>query len=410
MWDWAWISPGIGKTLAPSFRLTMLSVRLAPHLAGCNRPPGNFYFVRHPISLAPRANDAGRLAIATSLAMSQNRSASAAQNVSPPPPGSTAAPASRSVRLPGEDLSLNEMLRVMDVAREMRRNRTVAEEMFRRDEVRTELRSKLMRSAVLAGDRVTEAEVDAAIDHYLQNLHTYNDPPSSFKRKLAHAWVWRKRIAAGTAAAAITIGGVWYLFLSPIAVLSPAVRAERAVAAEQATAQRLVEQIRALANDPAIVDQAVALQRQIDASGTTAGEVTAAIAAKNELATMADKLAQAFEVHIVSRDGAQSAIERGKDDLDSVFYVIVEARDATGNVLPQSIRNAETGRVETVISWAEQVPEAVYRRLAADKRQDGMLSETLFATKSRGTLEPTIQIAGPGGSPISPGNRLTDWK
>lgn len=340
--------------------------------------------------------------------MSQNRSAQATQNA--PATGSAASPASRSIRLPGEDLSLNEMLRVMDVAREMRRNRTVAEEMFRRDEVRTELRNKLMRSAQLAGDSVTEAEVDAAIDHYLQNLHTYSDPPPSMKRKLAHAWVWRKRIAAGAAAVAITVSGVWFLFFSPIAPLSPTVRAERAVAAEQAMAQRLVEQIRAMTDDPAIVNQATALQRQIDASGTTAAEVTGAIAAKNELATMADKLAQTFEVHIVSRDGAQSAIERGKDDLSSIFYVIVEARDASGNVIPQTIRNAETGRVETVTSWAEEVPEAVYRRLAADKMQDGLLSETLFATKSRGTLEPTVQIVGPSGSPISPGNRLTEWK
>jgi hypothetical protein len=209
---------------------------------------------------------------------------------------------------------------------------------------------------------------------------------------------------------AITVGGIWYLFLSPIAPLSPTVRAERAVAAEQATAQRLVDQIRAITNDPAIVAQAVALQRQIDASGTTAAEVTGAIAAKNELALMADKLTQAFEVHIVSRDGAQSAVERGKDDLSSIFYVIVEARDASGNVIPQTIRNAETGRVETVTSWAEEVPEAVYRRLQTDKMEDGLLSETLFSTKARGTLEPTVDIVGPSGSPISPGNRLTQWK
>lgn len=346
--------------------------------------------------------------------MSQNRSASAAQNAPATTSGSTAgsapAPASRSIRLPGEDLSLNEMLRVMDVAREMRRNRIIAEEMFRRDEVRADLRAKLMRSAQLAGDRVTEAEVDAAIDHYLQNLHTYSDPPPSFKRKLAHAWVWRKRLAAGAAAVAITVGGVWYLFLSPIAPLSPTVRAERAVATEQATAQRLVDQIQALTNDSAITSRAVALQRQIDAAGTTPAELTAAIAAKSELATMTDKLTQSFEVHIVSRDGAQSAIERGKDDLNSIFYVIVEARDAAGNVIAQSIRNAETGRFETVTSWAEEVPEAVYRRLQADKMQDGLLSETLFATKTRGTLEPTVQIVGPGGSPITPGNRLTQWK
>lgn len=322
----------------------------------------------------------------------------------------SAAPGSRSIRLPGEDLSLNEMLRVMDVAREMRRNRTIAEEMFRRDDVRAELRAKLMRSAQLAGDRVTEAEVDAAIGHYFQNLHTYSDPPPSLKRRLAHAWVWRGRIAAGAAAAVITMAGFWYLFWSPWAPLSPSLRTERAVAAEQSAAQRLVDQIRALATDPVIVSQAEALQRQADAAGATAAELTGAIAAKNELAAMAEKLSQAFEVHIVAREGAQSAIERGKDDLASIFYVIVEARDATGRLIPQMIRDAETGRVETVTTWAEQVPEAVYRRLQADKLADGLLHETLFATKVRGTLEPTIQIVGHGGLPISPGSRLTSWK
>ncbi len=133
----------------------------------------------------------------------------AASQPQPSPVGgqatATRIPQDRSVRLPGEDLSLNEMLRVMDVAREMQRNRELAQEMFRRDEVRTELRSKLMRSAQLAGDRVTEAEIDAAIDQYFATLNVYKDPEPSFKRFLAHTWVWRKRIAAGVAAIAITL-------------------------------------------------------------------------------------------------------------------------------------------------------------------------------------------------------------
>jgi hypothetical protein len=128
------------------------------------------------------------------------------------------APVSRSVRLPGEDLSLNEMMRVMDVAREMRRSRDVAEEMFRRDDTRAQLRNKLMRSAEIAGDRVSEADIDAAIDHYFKNLHTYADPEPSFQRTLAHAWVWRWRIAAVVVplvtlatAAAVAFGGLAYM-------------------------------------------------------------------------------------------------------------------------------------------------------------------------------------------------------
>lgn len=118
----------------------------------------------------------------------------------------------RAVRLPGEDLSLNEMLRVMDVARELRRNRVVAEEMFRRDEIRAELRGKLMRSAEIAGDPVTEAEIDVAIDQYLTNLHTYADPPRGLQSVVAHAWVRRYRIVAGAVALGAAVGMYWFMF------------------------------------------------------------------------------------------------------------------------------------------------------------------------------------------------------
>ena len=113
------------------------------------------------------------------------------------------------VELPGENLSLNEMLRVMDVAREMGRDRVNAEKMFKQQGVRAQLREKLMRSARLSGDQVTEAEVEAAIDQYFQNLHVYQDPPPSWSRSLAYAWIWRGRIAA----AAAVVGAGWLLLL-----------------------------------------------------------------------------------------------------------------------------------------------------------------------------------------------------
>ena len=313
----------------------------------------------------------------------------------------------RSVRLPGEDLSLNEMLRVMDVAREMRRNRDTAEEMFRRDEVRVELREKLMRSAQLAGDRVTKAEIDAAIDQYFATLNTYEDPKPGIKRAVAHAWVWRKRIAAGVAALAIMLGGTYYLFFSSVAPLSPSLQADRAVAAEQETASVLVERISALTNDPAALAQAKSLQAELNAA--RGEDVTTAIAAREKLADMVDQLAANYEVHVVSTPNQQSAFERGMDSKGSIYYVVVEARDAVGNVVPQSIRNAETGRVEKVTKWAEEIPPDVYQRLKQDKSSDGLLGETLFSVKARGNLQPDIKMLGPSGNPIASGNRLTHW-
>lgn len=116
------------------------------------------------------------------------------------------------IELPGENLTLQETLRVMDVAREMREQRETAEEMFRRDDIRKNLRDKLMRTARMSGDNVTEAEIDAAIQQYMDNLHSYEDPKSGFSNFVAHCWIWRDRILMGAATVAATAGGLWYFF------------------------------------------------------------------------------------------------------------------------------------------------------------------------------------------------------
>lgn len=118
--------------------------------------------------------------------------------------------------MPGQNLTIEETLRVMDVARELREKRETAEEMFRRDDLRQNLRDKLIRMAALSGDTVTESELDIAIDHYMANLNTYQDPQSGFQSFLAHCWVWRGRVLIGAMAVGALLAGVatagWILF------------------------------------------------------------------------------------------------------------------------------------------------------------------------------------------------------
>jgi len=114
--------------------------------------------------------------------------------------------------MPGESLSLQETLRVMDVAREMRDQRETAEEMFRRDDLRNQLRDKLVRTAHMSGDNVTEAEIELAIEQFFETVHSYNDPPSGLKSVMAHCWVWRGRLMLATAALTTILGGIWFLF------------------------------------------------------------------------------------------------------------------------------------------------------------------------------------------------------
>ena len=89
------------------------------------------------------------------------------------------------------DLTLVETLRVLEVARGLRQEREVAEVALARDEIRTLMRKRLMDAAVITGDKISESDVDAAIEQYFATQHTYQDPPMSFSALLAHLWVRR---------------------------------------------------------------------------------------------------------------------------------------------------------------------------------------------------------------------------
>ena len=84
-----------------------------------------------------------------------------------------------------------ETLRVLEVARGLRQEREVAEVALARDEIRSLMRKRLMDAAVITGDKITESDVDAAIEQYFATQHTYQDPPMSFSVLLAHLWVRR---------------------------------------------------------------------------------------------------------------------------------------------------------------------------------------------------------------------------
>ena len=89
------------------------------------------------------------------------------------------------------DLTLVETLRVLEVARGLRQEREVAEVALARDEIRSLMRKRLMDAAVITGDKITESDVDAAIEQYFATQHTYQDPPMSFSVLLAYLWVRR---------------------------------------------------------------------------------------------------------------------------------------------------------------------------------------------------------------------------
>ena len=90
----------------------------------------------------------------------------------------------------------------MDVASELRRERQVVERALEVDEVKQHLRERLLNAADVAGEPLTAAEADAAVEQYYANLHAYREPKRSPSWLLAHAYVRRGRIAL------LLLGGV----------------------------------------------------------------------------------------------------------------------------------------------------------------------------------------------------------
>ncbi|GEM_PF-1416089 len=120
----------------------------------------------------------------------------------------TTARTSTGADAPVTELTLVETLRVLEVAREMQKERSVAEQALARNQLREVLKIRLLNAAVVTGDKVTEADVDAAIAQYFARLHTYEDPPMSFAVFLAHLYVRRIQIAV-TAGIVVACYALW---------------------------------------------------------------------------------------------------------------------------------------------------------------------------------------------------------
>jgi hypothetical protein len=121
--------------------------------------------------------------------------------------------------------------------------------------------------------------------------------------------------------------------------------------------------------------------------------------ALSDLDEFEKRLDQEYTLTIVSRPGERSGVWRIPDINTSArnYYIIVEAIDGSGKVVPQSITNEETGAQEMVSTWGVRVDESTFQAIAADKQDDGIIQNNVFGRKKKGYLEPEYLIPTPGG-------------
>ena len=302
-------------------------------------------------------------------------------------------------------LTLDEMTRVMDVARTLRKERSIAEQELNREEAVKLLRVKLREAADLAGDPVTDEQIDAAIENYFDNLHEFESPEPGLETALASVYVRRKLIAGwllALAAAAVVTWGIWFGGMIPG-------KRQTELQARQAYAQveEVTRAIEALTKNPELA-AGVQAARAEAATYRDQGEVSALEQLRDNLLQQESVLKQEYRLMVVS--DSQSGVDTyGPEGQLSGYYLIVEAVDGNGRAVPVRIRNAETGDSKIVTRWAEQVPQEVFERVKQDKQEDGIVDAREFGVKRKGETDFEVTMAGSDDTPLGRGRQITEW-
>ena len=239
-----------------------------------------------------------------------------------------------------------------------------------------------------------------------ESRFVYTPPAPGLQVSLARLYVRRGKFLRWVVAVLLLIGIAWGGY--QWAYVWPRERAAESLRVEMtetlpARIVALGEEIGTLAQ----VDEARirAVDLMADGERALAGnDADAARKAVAELSALRDTLLAEYTMTIVSRPGELSGVWRVPDANPDArnHYLIVEALDRDGNPVTVTVRNEEDGSLQRVTRWGVRVSENVFRRVGADKSDDGIIQNNRVAVKRRGFLEPDYLLPVMGGT-------ITDW-
>jgi hypothetical protein len=297
-----------------------------------------------------------------------------------------------------EQAPLDELMLAMDVVDTLRHQELVLARELEADDRDERLLERLREIYTAQGIEVTDAVLAQGVKALREERFVYPGPAPSFARTLATLYVTRVRWGkwVGGITAIVVVAALAFQFF----VRGPELRAIEALPADlQSTYQSIV----ATTNDAGALSDA----RVFLAAGESAverGDYAVAREAVADLRTLDAQLLLQYDLQVVSRPGELSGFERVPDDNPRAqnFYLVVEAISPNGAALRLPIRNEETQRIDSVNKWGLRVDEETFRRVAADKRDDGIIQNNVVGAKRRGALEPEYSIATTGAA-------ITQW-
>jgi hypothetical protein len=297
-----------------------------------------------------------------------------------------------------EQAPLDELMLAMDVVDTLRHKELILAREVEADDREQRLLERLREIYTGQGIEVSDDVLKQGVAALQEERFHYGGPVPSFSRSLANLYVtrarWGKWVTAGVAVA--VIGAAAFQF----GIRGPELRAEATLPSQLQSAYQTVV---ADAQDPVALSRAQQFltdgKAQIDHRDFSQAGV-----AVGALRALDVQLRQQYQVKIVQRRGERSGTSRIPQDNSRVrnYYLIVQALGPDGRTLAMPIKSEEDGGTKRVTAWGLRVDEATYNKVAADKRDDGIIEQDVVGEKRRGMLEPEYTVATTGAA-------ITSW-
>ena len=201
--------------------------------------------------------------------------------------------------------------------------------------------------------------------------------------------------------AAIGVLGLGYQF----GVAGPA--AARAEAAQIELTQTLPAEISRLEDE---IGRIATQDRALQLGATYAQDANSALRAEDaatakqaisSLESLRDELSTSYEIRVVyGPNEPRSGVIRLNDNVpgNTNYYLIVEAIDPAGRTVERLITNQENTQSQRTSKWGQEVSEADFNRVAADKRDDLIIQDAVIGAKAIGAIDPEFTVETTGGA------------
>lgn len=294
----------------------------------------------------------------------------------------------------------------MDVVDTLRQDARIVERELNDETRRAQLIERLREIYRGQGIEVPDHILEEGVQALEDRRFVYEPPRDSLEVKLARLyvtrWEWGRWVGGGVVGLLLLFIGWQALYAWPQARQEERLRIELTETLPNRL-NTLYDSIDVETDEPSVLERAAQL-RDAGLAAAKAGEREEARQSASELSELLDTLQRSYEVRIVSRPGEMSGLWRiPRVNPDSRnYYLVVEALNEDGEAIEREVVNEETGERERVKKWAVRVSKAVFDRVQADKRDDGIIQNAVIGEKRRGELDVRWRIPTQGGA-------LTEW-